>query len=262
MRIFLIGLLGLMAGVTRVEAQITVRSNTGENAGAITAARDQFRADRGGGTTAGANAAFGGVRREINWDGVPAAKAAPNLLPADFYNTTSPRGIVLSTAGTGFEVSGSGADSGPGQPAAANFGDINFAYTSTFLTFSPARLFTPLGSNVFDVFFFVPGTATPATVKGFGLMLMDVDVASTTSLQFFDANNVSMGNFAAPALSGGISFLGGFVGDHQTRIGRVRVVLGNTMPGANDNNGSSDIVVADDFIYGEPLDILFSDGFE
>jgi hypothetical protein len=37
----------------------------------ITAIRDSFRVAIGGGTTAGANGSFGGVRREINWDGVP-----------------------------------------------------------------------------------------------------------------------------------------------------------------------------------------------
>src|SRR5262245_19777630 len=71
----------------------------------ITAIRDSFRTAIGGGTTAGANGSFGGVRREINWDGVPDAAAAPNNMPADFFNVNSPRGAVFSTPGTGFQVS-------------------------------------------------------------------------------------------------------------------------------------------------------------
>jgi len=81
-------------------------------------------------------------------------------------------------------------------------------------------------------------------------------------MQFFDAGDTSMGKFLAPALSSGFSFLGGFVGNGQTRIARVRVTLGNTAIGQPDNGGTSDIVVADDFIYGEPLDVLFAYGFE
>ena len=61
-----------------------VTSGTGL-AGATTA-RDSFRTALGGGAIAGANGSFGGVRREINWDGVPDASATPNDLPADFFN--------------------------------------------------------------------------------------------------------------------------------------------------------------------------------
>jgi len=68
-------------------------------------ARDAFRAAVGGGTIAGANGSFGGLRREINWDGVPDIRADPNLLPANFFNVNSPRGAVFSTPGTGFLVS-------------------------------------------------------------------------------------------------------------------------------------------------------------
>src|SRR5512132_3386977 len=77
----------------------------GANAAAITPTRDAFRVAVGGGTVAGANGSFGGIRREINWDGVPDSFADPNLLPADFFNSTSPRGTEFSTPGTGFLVS-------------------------------------------------------------------------------------------------------------------------------------------------------------
>ena len=69
----------------------------------------------------------------------------------------SPRGVVYSTAGTGFQVSGATGDSGAGQLAAARFGNIQASYTANFQTFSAQRLFTALGNNVSDVNFFVPG---------------------------------------------------------------------------------------------------------
>src|SRR5438105_13986311 len=141
-------------------ALVTLRSGAG--LAAATAARDQFRADIGGGTVAGANGSFGGLRREINWDGVPDALSAPNNLPANFFNVNSPRGVVFATPGTGFQVS---ANAGV---VPVEFGNVDPSYPSTFAAFSAQRLFTPLGSNVVDVLFFVSGTNTPATVAGFG----------------------------------------------------------------------------------------------
>src|SRR5436309_1751630 len=92
---------GVLATPAAAPAQI-VRSAAGANAAAITAARDQFRVDLGGGTTAGANGSFSdatGSRREINWDGVGAALSAPNSLPANFFNANSPRGALFGTVG-------------------------------------------------------------------------------------------------------------------------------------------------------------------
>lgn len=48
--------------------------------------------------------------------------------------------------------------------------DANATYAKTFSTLSPLRLFGPVGSNVTDVLFFLPGSngAEAATVSGFG----------------------------------------------------------------------------------------------
>lgn len=250
-----------LAFAGRAHAQLTVRSGSGADAAALAPTRDLFRADLGGGTVAGANGSFGGVRREINWDGVPAGSAAPNYLPANFFNTSSPRGLVLSTAGTGFQVSASTSDPS-GQPL--YFGNIDFSYSSTFTVFTPQRLFTSIGSNIYDVTFYIPGTTTPAAVNGFGSVFTDVDQANTTSLRFYDHNNVILGTYYAPVASGGLSFVGAFTNDGLATIARVRVTFGNAMlaPGAIDNNTSTDLVVADDFIYGEPTDRIFGDGFD
>ena len=245
--------------VLPAHAQLIARTGSAASAAALMPTRDQFRTDIGGGTTAGANGSFGGLRREVNWDGVPSAFAAPNNLPADFFNVTSPRGILLSTPGTGFQVSAATTD-GSGQPQ--NFGNLNASYLSTFIAFSPQRLITSLGSNIFDVTFYVPGTSIPATVTGFGAVFTDVDQASTTRIQFFDHNSMSLGSVNVPPSSGGLSFAGASSGDGQATIARVRVTLGNTVIGPNDNSTTADVVVADDFIYGEPTDRIFADNFE
>ena len=84
-------------------------SSSGPNAAAITPTVDAFRTDLG---TLNPNVAgsFGTGRREINWDGVPAAFSAPNLLPNNFFNVNSPRGAEFSTPGTGVAVSANAAD--------------------------------------------------------------------------------------------------------------------------------------------------------
>ena len=88
--------------VVSLEDRLAPASVVREAAGTladVVAIRDQFRADLGGGLVAGANGSFGGIRREINWDGAPDSSSSPNPLPGDFFNTTSPRGVVLTTRG-------------------------------------------------------------------------------------------------------------------------------------------------------------------
>jgi hypothetical protein len=168
---------------------------------------------------------------------------------------------VLSTPGFGFQVSASTSDASS-QPL--YFGNIDPSYSTTFTVFTPQRLFTPVGSNIYDVTFYIPGTTTPAAVNGFGAVFTDVDQANITSLRLFDRNNAILGTYYAPVAFGGLSFVGAFTNDGLATIARVRVTLGNAIlgPGMFDNNTSSDLVVADDFIYGEPTDRIFGDGFD
>src|SRR6266496_2437704 len=116
----------ILAFATAAHGQFVVFEGAGANAAAITPVRDAFRTAVGGGTVAGANGSFGGLRREINWDGVPDMFSAPNLLPANFFNVNSPRGVVFSTPGTGFEVS---ANAGV---APVEFANINVTYPTLF----------------------------------------------------------------------------------------------------------------------------------
>lgn len=241
----LAGLATLMAAHSVQAAPITF-SGTATDAAGITGIRDSFRAAIGGGTVAGANGSFGGVRREINWDGVPDLRSAPNLLPADFFNVNSPRGAVFSTPGTGFEVSGNAGI------APIDFGDINPTYPGDFAAFSPQRLFTAIGSNVTDVTFFVPGTTTLAGTSAFGAIFSDVDLAGS-SLQFFDIFNHSLGTFAVPALAGDATFEFLGVQFDSSVINRVRITSGNSALGAGINDGGPvDVAVMDDFLYAEP----------
>src|SRR5213075_153951 len=100
-------------------------------------------------------------RREINWDKVPDNLASPNALPGDFFNAKrdpGARGALLETPGDHVAVS---ADRHNPDGAAVRFGDVNPSYADRFVTFSPERLFSPIGSNIVNLRFYVPGTQAP-----------------------------------------------------------------------------------------------------
>ncbi|MFL5836404.1 MAG: hypothetical protein ACJ76K_07445 [Solirubrobacteraceae bacterium] len=250
MRRPLIGLATVAVALSAIPAAAsaapTVRTGAGADAAAITPARDAYRTDLGGGTTAGPNGSFDGVRREINWDGVPEAQSSPNNLNPAFFNTNSPRGAVFETPGSGVQVSS--------NAAPQRFGNLNATYETLFKAFSPQKLFTPIGSNVTDVKFFVPGTTTPASITGFGAVFADVDAADTTTITYYDESNKALDTLAAPPADAGLSFLGASY-PAGTRVSRVRIRTGNTAPGPNDGGAQADVVVMDDFLYGEPQEI-------
>jgi hypothetical protein len=195
----------------------------------------------------GVGGTFPDGRREINWDGVPDAFADPNDLPANFFNLNSPRGAVFFTSGTAFRVS---ANSVNPTNTPVRFGSIHPVFPELFSTFSPQRLFTALDSNITEVLFFVPGTASAATVDGFGAVFTDVNDDDSTKIEYFDVSGkllFSQNVLPGPTSRGSLSFLGvGF--NAGERIFLVRITSGNR----NLETPARDTVVMDDFIYGEP----------
>jgi hypothetical protein len=219
-----------------------------KGSGDITAKVDEFRALLGADNGGGPNQYPSG-RREINWDSVPDDVAAPNALPSDFFNAqTEPRarGVILETPGDNVAVSAK-----EGNPAgvAVRFGNVNPSYTDRFRTFSAERLFSPIGSNVVNLRFDVPGTQTRAAVKGFGAVYTSVDRKESAAFQYFDKRGKSLGKFAVPVSKNGLSFLG--VSFPRAIVARVKIVYGNNKLGPDDK-GKYDVAVMDDFIYGEP----------
>jgi len=220
--------------------------SAGTTPAAITPTRDAFRTAVGGGIVVAGNGSFGGVRREINWDGVPDPQSDPNLLPADFFNVNSPRGVVFSTPGTGFLVSASTGGSSS-QPTL-------FGYATDFQTFSPQKLFAAVNSNITDIRFFIPGTSIAATTTAFAAIFVDVEEASRTSIQFFDENGLS--SFTLNALvagNRGLSFAGAVAGAGE-RISRVRITAGRSafVPNGLVESPQQELVVMDDFLFAEP----------
>jgi len=203
----------------------------------------------------------GSGRREINWDGaVPTDVTTPPVNPFNTFLNT--RGAQFTTPGIG--LSQAPPSGGPQGGLVALFG--NATYATEFKAFSSPRLFTPVGSNITDTFFFVAGSngQVRAAVTGLGVIFSDVDQpdgsgpgvkrgnrGSSTLVQYFGADGRLLYSSFAPASpgNGGFSFLG--IKFNDARIASVRIIAGDVAPGPNDD-GSNDVVMMDDFIYGEP----------
>jgi len=227
-------------------AATVVFEASGETPADIQDAVDDFR-DFLGPLNPNQVGSFPSGRREINWDGVPDAFSAPNNLPAGFFNANSPRGAVFFTEGTGFQVS---ADSDNPTNTPILFGNLHPDFPQRFTTFSPQRLFTALGSNVTETLFFVPGSTTPATVTGFGVVFTDVNRSDSTKVELLNARGnliFSQNVLPGPTNRGSQSFLG-VAFDAGERIFLVRITSGNRIP----RNSARDVVMMDDFIYAEP----------
>ena len=230
----------MLASDASAQKPPTVLSGAGDVAAVVDAYRkllgDPNNANKAGSQPSG--------RREINWDGVPDDKAAPAFLPGDFFKD---RGAKLATPGKGVQVSAA-----PGNPTgtAPRFGHINPTYAKIFRAFSGERLFSPVGSNVVDLTFTVPGSDTPALVRGFGAVYVDTDLPHT-SFQYFDRDGKSLGKFPVPVMNEGFSFLG--VVFEAPIVARVRIEYGSVALGPDDDpKNGNDVSVMDDFIFGEP----------
>jgi hypothetical protein len=254
---------GLVA--TQAPAAPTVFSGVGGNNTSVTpgsanSALMAFQAAIGGANNGSGTGTYANGFRAINWDGVADVYAAPNLLPANFYNVNSPRGVVLITPGSGVEVSANAASGTP-----VNFGNINATYTGNFGVFSPVRLFTPIDSNILQIYFYKPGTTAPAMVRGFGAVFNDVESANTTSIRYFGFDGTDLGTYFAPTGNSGQSeFFGALFAPSNQPIGHVVITLGDAVLAAGTNESAfADLVVMDDIAYSEPrADDIFTDGFE
>jgi len=253
------GLLVVMSSTAYAVPIVT--SIGGSTPASIQTTVDAFRAALGNPNNANSPGPLTSGRREINWDGVGApTDGTAAVTPFTVFQNT--RGATFTTPGSGLTqtpISGGTVDIAPGLGGLqGSLAGINATYAGIFTTFSPNRLFAPLDSNITDGTFSIPGTngAVVATLSGFGAVFTDVDLANTTSIQFFDAGNTSLGTFFVPpgvspagASIPTLSFLG--VTFTTERIARVRITTGNSSLGPNDG-GAVDVVVMDDFLYSEP----------
>lgn len=211
---------------------------------AIADGLDLFRAGLGGSLNAPNTPPADNGRREINWDGVPAALTNVDTFPATFFNVNSKRGAVFVTPGTGLRVDSTA------------FASVNPGLGDQFKFFSAKKMFMPVGSKHVEVDFRLVGSTTAGLVNGFGVVFSDVDRAGSTRVEFLDATGVRIASLEAPAHAGTHEF--SFIGAVFTSpiVARVLITSGeaalNTTITDLSAGGTQDLVAMDDFVYGEP----------
>jgi len=227
----------------------------GPNAATIQSTVDQFRAALGAVNNGNNPGPLEAGRREINWDGGGSTATSPGPTPFTVFLQT--RGANITTPGTGFVQA-------PADGLATTFG--NETYATIFRAFSPVRFFSPVGSNRTEVEFALPGSqgGIAATTTGFGAVFADVDrpsgngplgglghLLSGTTIEYYDQYGTLLFSGVVPASpgDGGLSFFGVVFND--ARIARVKIKTGDRAPGGDDLP-RRDIVMMDDFLYGEP----------
>ena len=258
------GLLSILVAVSetahaqgRDDTSPVVIQAAGPDTGSIQGAVDAFRSILGDNNLNNPGPLHKG-RREINWDG-----GNPNVL--DTTAPVNPFLYILEHSRQPVQTPGLGLSQAPPSGGAQGglavlFG--NPTYGNIFRAFSKSRLFTPVGSNITEASFSIPGTngLAPATVRGFGVIFTDVDQPdgvgvdgrrSSTRIQYFDRNGALIFSSVVPASpgNGNFSFFG--IAFDDARIASVRIKAGDVAPGPNDDR-QHDIVMMDDFIYGEP----------
>jgi hypothetical protein len=223
---------------------------------------DAYRAALGALNNANNPGPLASGRREINWDGAGGQDTTTTAPVTPFNVFRNTRGSQFTTPGTG--LSQAPPSGGPQGGLAVLFG--NPTYGTIFSAFSPFRLFTPVGSNITEAFFFVPGSngEVPATVSGFGAVFTDVDEpdgsgpgkkqgnrGASTLIEYFGVGGDLLFSSFVPASpgDGSLSFFG--VLFDAPVIASLRITAGDVAPGPDDGPGL-DVVMMDDFIYGEP----------
>ncbi len=246
-------------GNTSEDEGVVVFQATGPSAASIQGTVDAFRLALGDPNNGNVPGQPSG-RREINWDG----GSTTNLntvatVGSTLTNFQSTRGALFTTPGTGFVQAPASTDPVQFPPGGLAGLFNNPTYGTIFTPFSDSRLFSAIGSTITDVTFFVPvapgASNEPASVTGFGAVFTDVDKRGNGNagarIEYFAVDGDLLFSSLVPAVpgDGGLSFLGIVFDD--ARIARVRVTSGNVAPGPDDR-GSRDVVMMDDFLYGEP----------
>lgn len=230
---------------------------TAKKAQHLVPAFEAFRGLLGGENNGNALESKSDGHRQISWD----ADAIPFDMPGDFF--ANKYGCVITTSdldGNEFRVSNPPNSSGVQDDRFDSI--IPSSQAQEFVAFTEEkRLFSPLHDNEIYVNFVDPGdTSKFAKVTGFGAVFIDVDSRRSSKMEFLDVDGCKLLEVQVPPAASGLSFLGAHLGNDAT-IATVKITIGEIAIGHDDlaqsnhsatNVKSRDLVVMDDFLYGEP----------
>jgi hypothetical protein len=243
-------------------------TNTSTTAGTANAALTNFETAIGGVKNTAAAPQNGGFRT-ITWDGVKTdgtdAVAGANSTVVITPNTV---GIPLNR----FE--GSGVYFGAVYAVSSDkFVGANPSVGTApalFPAFSSPSTFAMFNDNGIDFKFVAPAptnsTIVAAASKGFGAIFINVEQANTTSIQYFNGNNLLATEFAPVGGTGQPVFVGALF--NSPVVTRVLLTLGNNVlfkfDGTTLTSGGADsrtttgtnLVVTDDWAFAEPVPTL------
>jgi hypothetical protein len=240
----------------------------GTNQPSASSALKNFEAAIGGVNNKATPAPQASGFRTINWDGVKTdgtdAAAGPNStvvigsktvgIPLDRFQTNGVYfGAVYAVSGDGFT------QVNPSVGAATN------PPNGLFTPFSAPNTFAMFNDNGIDFKFVVPSpdnsTVVSAATRGFGAIFINVELPNTTTIQYFNGNNLVDTESAPVGGKGNAVFVGALFKDQI--ITRVVLTLGTdvlfsfdgttTKPGlAADDGVNHNLVVTDDWAFPEP----------
>src|SRR5512139_971496 len=133
-----LGFVATALSTLAVASPITFSVGGNNTAGSIQATVDAFRAALGSPNNGNAPGPLAGGRREINWDGGGGVSATTAPL--------TPFDVFLNARGARFTTPGTGLAQATPDGLATLF--TNPTYGTIFSTFTPLRLFAPVGSNI------------------------------------------------------------------------------------------------------------------
>ncbi len=252
----------LAAGVTAAQASLSVPTGgpattyTGAGTAGVASAIGAFERAAGGGDNGQANGEQGSGFRHVSWDqyGLSPASGSPTPITSHARATTGtdlePWGVELA-----------------GQIAVADdgFTSVNSNAGGLFTPFSSPDVWAPFNSDTAEMRIVAPAsgsvsppTPVPAQSRGLGVVFLNVGLASTTQIQYYNGD-ILLGQVYAPVDAGGASFAGLLFGD--SAVNRVVITLGSatifsydgqTVTSGGPDSGSNNLVAADDVYLGEP----------
>jgi hypothetical protein len=200
--------------------------------------------------------------RTIDWDAVrlDGTDVNPNTQVIDLNKT-------VAIPENRFQVRGA-IFADPYAVSGDDFASVNPATTGEFPAFSPKNTFVMFDqeSGKFDDRFIeqsitFPSTTNAAGTRGFGAIFKDVELAGSSSIEYFNGSK-SLGKYSVPVgNSGDTEFLGVLFDDPIVTSVTLTVGTnalfsfdGNSFQsfGAENLQNGIDLAVTDDFVYAEP----------